>query len=89
LCKFRDIDVKWRENIERLEEDIPKGDISYTVQGRETVTGKVRVGRDRGRYHKTVACKGMVTIIKILTFGFAELCLTSPRHFVTHTEKSD
>ena len=89
MGKYRDIDVKWRENFERLEEDIPKGIVSYTVQGGETEGGKFRIGRDRGLYHETVAYKGMLIIIKIISFGFAEVWLTSPRFFVTHTEKSD
>jgi hypothetical protein len=38
--KFRDKDSNWRENMQRVEEDIPKVAVSYTVQEDETERGK-------------------------------------------------
>jgi hypothetical protein len=32
MDKFGDLDGKWRENIQWLEEDIPKIDVSYALQ---------------------------------------------------------
>jgi len=94
LGKFRDNDVSGRENVERFEEVIPKGAVSYTVQERETVRGKVRVGRERDWFHGTLASKGIVIIeiiiiiIIIKSFGFTEVRTTRPSYFLTHTEQS-
>jgi hypothetical protein len=46
LGKFRDKDGNWREQIERLEEDILKVAVSYSVQEDETERRKVRVERE-------------------------------------------
>ena len=43
---MRDNDGNWRGHIERLEEDIPKVAVSYSVQEDETERGKLRFERD-------------------------------------------
>jgi hypothetical protein len=44
--KFRDKVGNWRENIQRVEEDVPKVAISYTVQEDESEKGKVKFERE-------------------------------------------
>jgi len=66
LGKFRDNDVKWRENVQRLEKDIPKGAVIYTVQGGETERGKLRVWKERFRVDGTVERKVIIIIIIII-----------------------
>jgi hypothetical protein len=45
--KFSDNHRNWREQLQRLEEDIAKVDVRYTVQEDETERGKVRVEREK------------------------------------------
>jgi hypothetical protein len=40
--KFRDKNGTWREKFQRVEEDMPKFAVSYTVQDKMTETGKVK-----------------------------------------------
>jgi hypothetical protein len=47
MDKFRDKDGNWRESIQRVEEDIPKVAVSYSVQEDETERGKVKLERER------------------------------------------
>jgi len=47
MDKFRDEDGNWRENIQRVEEDIPKVAVSYALQEDEAERGKVKFGRER------------------------------------------
>jgi len=44
---LRDEDGNWRENIQRVEEDIPKVAVSYALQEDEAERGKVKFGRER------------------------------------------
>jgi len=43
MDKFRDKDGNWRENIQRMEEDIPKFAITYSVPKDETQGDKVKL----------------------------------------------
>ena len=47
MDKFRDKDGNWRENIQRVEEDIPKVVGSYNVLGDDTQRGKVKFEREK------------------------------------------
>jgi hypothetical protein len=47
MDKFRDKDGNWRENIQRVEEDIPKVAVSYSVQEDETERGKLKLEREK------------------------------------------
>jgi len=66
LGKFRGKNINWREFIPRLEADIPKGAVSYTVQERETEGRKLSDGKERDLLHVTVVCKGIIIIIIII-----------------------
>jgi hypothetical protein len=43
MYKFIDKDGNWTERIQRVEEDIPKVAVRYSVQENETKRGKLRV----------------------------------------------
>ena len=47
MDKFRDKDGNWRENIQRVEEDIPKVVGSYNVLEDDTERGKVKFEREQ------------------------------------------
>jgi hypothetical protein len=47
MDKFRDKDGNWRENVQRVEEDIPEFAVSYSVQEDEKEKGKVKFERKR------------------------------------------
>ena len=47
MDKFRDKNGNWRENIQWVEEDIPKVAVSYSVQEGETERGKVKYEREQ------------------------------------------
>jgi hypothetical protein len=44
---FRDIDGNWREHIQRVEGDMPKVAVSYTLQEGVTERGKVKLRGSR------------------------------------------
>jgi len=47
MAKFRDKDGNWNENNRRVEEDIPKFAVRYTLQDDETKRGKMKFERKR------------------------------------------
>ena len=57
LVKFRDKDVNWRGHVVRVEENILKVSVSYSMQEEETESWKVNVEREQEWVEWTVACK--------------------------------
>jgi len=55
LGKFIDKGGNWKEYIQRVEEDILKVAVSYSVQEGDTEEGKLRVDREREWVEWTVA----------------------------------
>jgi len=55
LDRFIDKGGNWTEHIQRVEEDIPKVAVRYSVQEDETEKGKVRVERVQEWDEGTVA----------------------------------
>ena len=47
MDKFRDKVANWRENIQRVEEDVPKVVVSYSLQEGETESVKRKVRGSR------------------------------------------
>jgi hypothetical protein len=54
LRKFRDKDGNWREQIQRLGDNIPKVAVSYSMQEDDTERGKFRVERAQEWGERTV-----------------------------------
>ena len=55
MDKFRDKDGNWRENIEWVEEDIPKVAVNYSVLEDDTERGKVKLEREQGWFQGPMA----------------------------------
>ena len=52
---MRDNDGNWRGHIERLEEDIPKVAVNYSVLEDDTERGKVKLEREQGWFQGPIA----------------------------------
>ena len=55
MDKFRDKDGNWRENLQRVEEDMPKFAITYSVLEDETEGGKVKLEMEQELYEGSTA----------------------------------
>jgi hypothetical protein len=66
LDKFRDKDGNWRENMQRVEEDIPNVALSYIVQEDDRERSKVKFESEQERIEGNVAKKGIMIVIYII-----------------------